>query len=125
MDVLYQIRTQCWHRCIDLKRQVVWYWGKKEQSAFEKCNELFTSDKVLVHDDPELPVTLACDASAYGIIAVLQHTMPKGEEVPMAYALLTLSLAEKKYSQIEKEALSIIFGVNIFFINICGDDHLS
>ncbi|RXN38376.1 putative protein K02A2.6-like protein [Labeo rohita] len=69
-----------------LKEQVVWQWGKKEQGAFNKCKELLTSDKVLVHHDPQLPLTLACDASAYGIGAVLQHTMPNGEEHPIAYA---------------------------------------
>lgn len=94
-----------------LKDQTTWRWSKAEQDSFNKCKELLTSDKVLVHYDPNLPLTLACDASAYGIGAVIQHTTPNGEEHPVAYASRTLSPAEKKYSQIEKEALSLVYGV--------------
>ncbi len=76
--------------------------------------KLLTSDKVLVHYDPQLSLTLACDASAYGFGAVLQHTMPNGEEHPIAYASRTLSLAENNYSQIEKDTLSVIYAVKKF-----------
>lgn len=103
-----------------LKEQTAWCWGKKEQGAFSRCKELLTSDKVLVYYDPQLPLTLACDASAYGIGAVLQHIMPNGDEHPIAYASRTLSPAEKKYSQIEKEALSVIYGVKKFHQYLWG-----
>uniref|UniRef100_A0A3B3TFN7 Gypsy retrotransposon integrase-like protein 1 n=1 Tax=Paramormyrops kingsleyae TaxID=1676925 RepID=A0A3B3TFN7_9TELE len=103
-----------------LKEQTTWKWGKPEQDSFNKCKELLTSDKVLVHYDPNLPLTLACDASAYGIGAVIQHTAPNGEERPIAYASRTLSPAEKKYSQIEKEALSLVYGVKKFHQYLWG-----
>lgn len=92
----------------------------KEQRAFGKCKDLLTNDRILVHYDPSLPLTLACDPSAYGIGAVLQHTMPTGEERPVAYASRTLSPAEKKYSQIEKEGLALIFGVKKFHQYLWG-----
>jgi len=72
-----------------------------------------TSDKVLVHYDPQLSLTLAC-ASAYGFGAVLQHTMTNGEEHPIAYASRTLSPAENYYSQIEKDTLNVIYAVKKF-----------
>ncbi|XP_062846979.1 uncharacterized protein K02A2.6 [Trichomycterus rosablanca] len=103
-----------------LKEQVTWKWKKAEQDAFNKCKELLTSDKVLVHYDQSLPLTLACDASAYGIGAVIQHTTSDGKEHPIAYASRTLSPAEKKYSQIEKEALSLIYGVKKFHQYLWG-----
>lgn len=103
-----------------LRSQVPWEWKGREQKAFDKCKESLTSDKVLVHYDLNLPVTLACDASAYGMGAVIQHKMPSGEERPIAFASRTLSPAEKKYSQIEKEGLALIFGVKKFHQYLWG-----
>ena len=73
-----------------------------------------TSTNVLVHYDVNLPLRLACDASAYGVGAVISHVMMNGDEKPIAYASRSLTKSEKNYSQIEKEALSIIFGIKKF-----------
>ena len=50
-----------------------WQWGQVETEAFKASKELLTSAPLLVHFDPKLQLTLACDASAYGIGAVLSH----------------------------------------------------
>ena len=44
------------------------------------------SSQFLVHFDPTLPIVLACDASTYGIGAVLAHGTPDGSERPIGYA---------------------------------------
>uniref|UniRef100_A0A914WU41 RNA-directed DNA polymerase n=1 Tax=Plectus sambesii TaxID=2011161 RepID=A0A914WU41_9BILA len=54
------------------------------------------------------------NASSYGIGAVLSHCYSNGMEEPIALASKTLEPAEKNYSQIEKEGLSIIFGQKKF-----------
>ena len=69
---------------------------------------------MLCHYNPALPLGLACDASAVGIGAVIFHTLSDGSEKPIAYASRTLSKSEANYSQTEREALGIIFGLKSF-----------
>ena len=103
-----------------LKSTVKWRWTKQENAAFQESKKLLSSAKVLVHFDSTKEVTLACDASPYGIGAVLSHKMPDGSDRPIGFASHTLSSAEKKYSQLEKEGLSCIFGVKKFHTYLYG-----
>ena len=75
---------------------------------------------MLSHYNPEFDLTLACDASQYGLGAVLSHRLPIGEEKSIAYVSRTLSKAEQNYSQLEKEGLALVFGVKKFCLYLCG-----
>ena len=57
---------------------------------------------------------MTCDTSPVGVGAVLAHKMDDGTEHPIGYASRSLTPAECKYSQINREALAIIFGVKRF-----------
>lgn len=88
--------------------------------AFETLKEKLTSSEVLVHYNSELPLRLDCDASAYGVGAVLSHIFPDGEERPIAYASRTLTKTERGYAHIEKEALSLVYGVKKYHQYLYG-----
>ena len=83
-----------------LRKDFQWSWGVEEERAFSKSKELLTSTKCLTHFDSLLPLILACDASAYGIGAVLAHRMPDGTERPIGYVSRTLAKAKWNYSQL-------------------------
>ncbi|KAB0790586.1 hypothetical protein PPYR_15011, partial [Photinus pyralis] len=64
------------------KKDVDFNWDKNCDVAFERSKELITSDKVLTHYNPSHPLYLTCDASAYGVGAVLSHRI-NGLEKPI------------------------------------------
>ncbi|MEL6931000.1 MAG: RNase H-like domain-containing protein, partial [Cyanobacteria bacterium J06600_6] len=96
-----------------LQKQRDFHWTKRHQMAFEKSKKMIESSSLLVFYDPNKPLILTTDASSYGVGAVLSHTID-GLERPIYCASRTLSQAEKNYSQIEKESLSVVFGVKRF-----------
>ena len=103
-----------------LRKDVKWKWGVAQAKAFAASKDLLTSDKCLTHFDSSLKLTLACDASAYGLGSVLSHKMPDGSERPIAYLSRMLSVAERNYSQLEKEGLACIFGIKKFHNYLFG-----
>uniref|UniRef100_A0A8C5D775 ribonuclease H n=1 Tax=Gouania willdenowi TaxID=441366 RepID=A0A8C5D775_GOUWI len=97
-----------------LHQNTKWSWTDDCEQAFKKAKRLIVSEKVLTHFDPKLPLRLACDASPYGIGAVLSHKMTDGSERPIAFASRSLAPAERNYAQIDREALSLVWGVKKF-----------
>ena len=107
-----------------LKRGTRWHWDKSRAEAFEAANNALQDDTLLVHYDGNRQLILACDASPYGLGAVLSHIMDDGQERPIAYASRTLTAAEKNYSQLEKEALGVVFAVQKFHNYLYGREFI-
>ena len=95
-------------------------WTSTEAKAFKESKDLLTSNSLLVHYNPSQQLTLMCDASPYGVGAVLSQIDEQGVERPVAYASCTLSQAERNYSQLENEALALIFGTKWFHNYLYG-----
>ena len=102
-----------------LRKNCCWQWTDECSKVFETCKSLLTSEAVLVHYDAIRQLKLSCDASQYGLGAVLSHVF-EGEERPIAFASRTLSKAEVNYGQIEKEALALVYGVKKFHKYLYG-----
>lgn len=94
-------------------------WSSECQAAFNKLKEEIASDRVLVPYDPLLPLTVACDASPTGVAGVLSHVID-GEERPISFVSRALTQAERNYSQLDREAVAIVFAVDKFFTYLHG-----
>ena len=94
-----------------LQKDTQWEWSGKQEQSHEEVKQLLSSPKLLVHFVDQKPIILACNVSPFGIGAVLSHVLDDGTEHPIAYASRSLSPAEKRYSQLDKEALTTVFGV--------------
>ncbi|XP_058023852.1 uncharacterized protein K02A2.6-like, partial [Ahaetulla prasina] len=105
-----------------LGKNAAWSWGKAEARAFEAIKNLLSSDSLLIQYNSTLPLVLVCDASPYGVGAVLSHRLPNGTEAPIAFYSRTMSSAERNYSQLDREALAIVSGVKKFHEYVFGRD---
>ena len=58
-----------------LRAGQMWKCSKSCEEAFQKAKQAQVEAPILAHYDPDLPISLAGDASAYGVGAVISHTM--------------------------------------------------
>ncbi|XP_053967933.1 uncharacterized protein K02A2.6-like [Anastrepha ludens] len=95
-------------------------WNADCQKAFQQFKRILNSDSMLTHYNPNLPLKVAADASNRGIGAFICHVFPDGSEKVIQHASKVLTDAEQKYSQIEKEALALVFALKKFHRFIFG-----
>ena len=91
-----------------------------KQRAFDEAKALLKSPRVLVHYSSDKKLLVTCDASPVGLGAVLSHVEEDGTERPIGYASRTLTPEERKYAQVDREALAIIFGVKKYHQYLYG-----
>ena len=63
-----------------------WTWSAECEKAFEQKKQDLVNSPALARYDPTKPITLACDASPYGVGAVISHVESNGQERPVAFA---------------------------------------
>ena len=95
-------------------------WTKECAQAFKAIKDSVTDAALLVHFDEWKPLVLAVDASPYGVGTPLIHVFADGSQRPIEFASKTLSKVQRNYSQLNREALSIVFGLDKFRIYLYG-----
>ena len=67
-----------------LAKRAQWEWGNQQQQALETVKIQLSSSQLLAHYNPDVQLVLSCDASPYGLGAVLVHYFEDGTECPIA-----------------------------------------
>ncbi len=86
-----------------------WHWEESQQQSFELLRKLITEAPTLKYYDVNKAVTLSVDASSEGIGAVILQ-----DGRPVAYGSRALTDCQRRYAQIEKELLAILYGCEKF-----------
>lgn len=102
-----------------LHKNVQWLWGPEHDQAFESIKKELASETTLAHYNPDAQLILTVDASPTGLGSILSQ-VEQGIQKPISFMSRSLNAAEKRYSQIQKEATAIIFGVRKFHQYLYG-----
>ena len=111
------------------KEYTKWSWDEDHERAFRDLTGCLEESCLLRYFDPVLETQVICDASPFGLCATLVQ-VKNGVPRVIEYASRALTETEKKYGQIEREALSILFGCLKYQIYLLGNkftvitDHL-
>ena len=104
-----------------LSANKAWVWGPSQEEAVTKIKRELSRPTVLALYDPAADTILSADASSYGLGAVLlQKTNSASEWKPVAYASRSMSDTERRYAQIEKEALALTWAAEKFSTYLLG-----
>jgi hypothetical protein len=83
-------------------------WGKEQDAAFVKLKEALANASMLAYFDVNAKTQVITDASPVGLGAVL--VQKQGEDYKIiCYASRSLSDIERRYSQMDKEALGLVW----------------
>ena len=103
-----------------LSKKFSWLWGPDQERAFHQVKEELTKPAILAHYDPLLETRISADASSFGLGAVLTQKNTSGQWRPVAYASRSMAKVERRYAQIEKEALATVCAIEKFQDSIVG-----
>ena len=96
-----------------LGKSRAWTWGPAQRAAFKEVQEELTKPTILALYDPEAPTKVFADASSHGLGAVLLQLI-NGSWRPVSFASRSMSETERRYAQIEKEALATTWACEKF-----------
>ena len=104
-----------------LKKDNVFHWEEQQTRSFQQVKTLIAKAKTTPfrYYDRNLPVTVQADASLRGLGACLIQKH-KGEDQPIAFASKSLTDAETRYANIERELLAIVFACQCFSTYLLG-----
>ena len=98
-----------------LKKGVVYVWTESHEQDFQKIKGLICQETTLTYFNVHDETVIQVDASSRGLGAVLLQN-----NKPIAFASKSLSDAEQRYANIERELLAVVFGCERFHTYVYG-----
>lgn len=89
-------------------------WSDEAQKSFERIKLLLTTAPVLANPEFSKKFYLQCDASDFGIGAVLVQLDDEGNERPIAFMSKKLNSSQRNYSVTESECLAAVEAIKKF-----------
>ena len=87
-----------------------WEWNKNHQAVFERIKSTLSEEALLNYFNPTWETELICDGSPVGVSGILTQIEPETViRKVVSYVSRKLRDPERRYGQIEREALSIYF----------------
>ena len=91
--------------------------------AFNSAKEaIMSSCRCLAYfrPSPYAPTAISCDASPFGLGAILWEKSGQGQWLPVTCVTPSLADAETRYSQLEREMIGVVFPLNRFRQYVVG-----
>lgn len=97
------------------KKGVAYSWGSEHDRAFDEVKKDVSTLGVLQYFDPKAETVIQTNASLKGLGAVVMQNRQ-----PVCYASKALTETEQNYSNIEREALGVVWGLERFHYFVYG-----
>lgn len=104
------------------KKGVAFKWLTEHDKAFEMIKAMMIKPPALGFFKVGDRTVLMADASPTGLGAILMQLNEKGEHRVICYASKSLTETEKRYCQTEKEALSLVWSAEKFYVYLYGNE---
>lgn len=104
------------------KKNTHFNWLHHHQEALDRIKqELCTAQLISYYDpDPSTTTILQCDASTLGLGAWIRQIDSQGQEKIVGMASRCLTPTETRYSNIERECLAVVYGLEKFEYYLLG-----
>ena len=102
------------------KKDAKWSWTDTERQCFNQLKSLVTSTRVMAHFNIDLPSKVVTDAAPEGLGAMLLQHQINGDWKVVTYISRACTDVESRYSQIEREALGVVWAIEKLDLYLCG-----